>query len=281
MLNKAVVLFESYNRAIEGAYEDFFKFNKNEEISKLKEEKAQEFVKVGIERWNSEPVNELDNQTPLQCIEKIQNADDALEFFKIGSKLCDKDLPQIFDVKLKSFGEEINNMLVDTISNRANLENDEDVFVLIMAVRLLGEWKIVEAIVPLLDLIRELDESKEIVVEEIVNALINIGNPSVQKLIDILDKKNSIGYIDEYLICTLGKIGKDNKSDAIFKCLKNLFFKMEDKILGAMCLGDYNDGRAITALRGFIEKNKRNIDKETYNEVKAAIKRLGGSIDDL
>lgn len=281
MLDKAQVLFESYNTAIEGAYEEFFKHNKHEDILKLKEGKAQGFLNSSIENWNRQGIVELDNQSPEQFIKAITSFDEIKEFFKVGAKLCDKDLPEIFINKLKSFGDESSNFFLKIAIDKAFIESEEEVFISIMAIRLLGEWKVEEAILPLIDLIYELNEEKEIVVEEIVSALINIGSSSAQKLIELLEVKEAIGYIDEYILSALEKIGKDNKSDAIYKCLKDVFFKMEDKILGAMCLGDYGDGRAITALRGYLEKNKGEIDKEIYNEVKAAIKRLGGSVADL
>lgn len=281
MLNKAQILFDSYNIAIERAYEDFFKHNKNEDILRLKEGREKEFLKNSIENWNNQTLKELNNQSPSQFVGAITDLNEALDLFKIGSKLSDKDLPEIFVNKLVSFGQEIKDLLLSIALDKSFLENDEDIFISIMAIRLLGQWKVEKAVGPFIALIYELNEEKEIVVEEIVSALINIGNSSTQSMIDILDGKDKIGYIDEYILSSLEKIGKDNKSDAVFKCLKDVFLKMEDKILGAMCLGDYGDGRAITALRGYLEKNKSKIAKETYNEVKAAIKRLGGSITDL
>jgi len=56
---------------------------------------------------------------------------------------------------------------------------------------------------------------------------------------------------------------------------------MSNKVLGAACLAAYGDGRAIPALRGYIEKNRNTIDSVTFFEIKGAIEKLGGNADDL
>ena len=72
-----------------------------------------------------------------------------------------------------------------------------------------------------------------------------------------------------------------NKSDSVYKLLKNSFLRMENKILGASALSEYGDGRGIPVLRGYIEKNLQSIDRETFYELKKSIEILGGSTEDL
>ena len=45
---------------------------------------------------------------------------------------------------------------------------------------------------------------------------------------------------------------------------KDLFNNSDDKVF-PLLLGDYNDGRAVSLLRGYINKNKSTIDKITYH----------------
>jgi len=81
------------------------------------------------------------------------------------------------------------------------------------------------------------------------------------------------------------KIGVNVKDrslyDSIYRTIKSTFLKMENKIFGAICLGNFGDGRAIPVLRGYIEKNRNTIDFETFLEIKSSIYRLGGNIDDI
>ena len=48
---------------------------------------------------------------------------------------------------------------------------------------------------------------------------------------------------------------KNTEYDVVYACIKDTFIKMDDKIIGAICIGDLGDGRAIPFLRGYVEKN--------------------------
>jgi hypothetical protein len=132
-----------------------------------------------------------------------------------------------------------------------------------------------------LNILYRLSEDEENFVEEINDALVDIGKPIIEPVMTLLNGLDKIEYLDEYVLNALVRVGKNNKDDSIFRCLKSAFSKMEDKLLGALCLGDYGDSRAIPALRGYIEKNRSLLDKATFMEIAAAIKKLGGNIEDL
>lgn len=67
----------------------------------------------------------------------------------------------------------------------------------------------------------------------------------------------------------------------IMGCLKEYFLKYEKVVLGASNLAEYGDSRAIPALRGYAQRHMALLDKETFYEIKSAVERLGGNMDDL
>ena len=85
----------------------------------------------------------------------------------------------------------------------------------------------------------------------------------------------------EYVIIALTEVGRVKPSDSIFLCLRECFRKMERKVIGAICLGDYGDGRAIPALKGFIDRHSDHIDRQLFYEILSSIKRLGGNVSDI
>ena len=56
---------------------------------------------------------------------------------------------------------------------------------------------------------------------------------------------------------------------------------MEHKVIAAICLGDYGDGRAVPLLKSYLDRHIREIDRQFFYETISAIKRLGGDISDI
>ena len=76
-------------------------------------------------------------------------------------------------------------------------------------------------------------------------------------------------------------VGRSDKSDRIFYKLKDAFKKIKNKRIGAECLANYGDGRAIPLLRGYTERYIDNISPDEYYEIKLAVERLGGSMEGI
>lgn len=281
MTERGEAFFLSYNQAMEEAYNEFFRAHQKKDVLKLKEGMEKEYIHRSILNWNHNPLGELGNQTPAEYLEALDSFQEIKTLFILGAKRCDQDLPDLFLQKLQRFKEEAEEFLLGIAFNKETLLHPEEIFVSLMAIRLLGQWRVEKAIAPMVQCIYQWDESNEIIVEELGNGLVNMGEGAVDTLVKVLEDKETMGFVDEYIFSSLERIGKSSPSDLVFKCLKEVFFKMEDKVFGAMCLADYGDGRVIPALRGFFEKNRDQLNQETRNEIKAAIKKLGGSISDL
>lgn len=281
MTDKAGILIESYNQALEKGYEEIFRNRKEEDILRLRDDKIKELLDKELLKWEDTPIHDLDNITPKQYFEGLDTIEKVVEVFIQAAKACDKGVPEPLLKRIIHFEEEITDQLIKFAYDFYLSQEEEEFYISLMSVNVLGAIKAEKAIKPLMRLIYLLDENLEILVEEISDALVNIGEPCTGNLIEAISSSEQIGYIDEYLLNTLVRIGKNHKSDEIYKCIKSSFNRMDDKILGALSLGDYGDGRAIPTLRGYIEKNINSIDNATYKEILAVIKRLGGNIEDL
>ncbi|MCX8132006.1 MAG: hypothetical protein N3I35_18155 [Clostridia bacterium] len=280
-MEKAKLIFENYNHIIEKGYDKILSGFKGDDILKLGEEKINSLLKGDIKEWEHTPIPSLDGLSPKEFFYSLNDLAHTMEIFRMGAEICDKDLPEVFLDRLEYFGESVVEELLKLSVDTVLINSSENYFIPILSIRTLGRLKKESAIEPLLDMAYKLNEENENLVEEINDALVAIGKPVINHIIDRIMDQKRIGYIDEYVLNALVRVGKDNKSDEIFRCLKEAFAKMDDRILGALCLSDYGDGRAIPALRGFLEKNRASVDRQTYLEIAAAIKRLGGNIDDL
>ncbi len=278
------ILFTSYNGAVERGYDNVFKsMNKKNALKGVypEAEKIEESVRESVKKWEETPIESLNNLTPAQYINQINDFDYMIQLFREGAKICDDSLPAIFLNKLKEFSNEAVDAVMKLAADRDLLENSVESDIPFMAVKVLGEWKVERAVECLIGLLFEAVGKNEPFADSIKNALISIGKFSVEKIIKALDDSETIGDVQEYLLTILAEAGKNNRSDDVYRCIKSTFRKMENKTIGAICLGNYGDGSAIPALRGYIQKNRDTLDPETYYEIKSAIFRLGGQIDDI
>lgn len=284
-MEKAESLFESYNMAIEGSYNKVFMDNKAEDLLKIKEDCFLESIDVELKKWADTPMEELEGISPDDYFKSISSFEQLIELFKLGSKLCDKDLPDSLLERLKSFGTSAVDELLKLALDPSLLHSDEEMFISLMAIRIFGRWKVERVVDPLINLLLSLDFNNEIAIEEITEALIFIGNASISSIVDRLNGVEDVGPLDEHLLGCLIRIDLKELDktgyDTVYRCIKNAFLKMSNKAFGAICLGDFGDGRAIPALRGYVERNRDTIDYQTYSEIKGAVIRLGGNMDDI
>jgi hypothetical protein len=239
------------------------------------------YISGEYNNWLSNSFAELDCKTPGEFLKTIDNIDTLIEMFRYGAVVCDDDLPEIFVDKLKESEDQVIEILLKIALEPANEGTDEELLAPIMAIRLLGRWHVERAVETLISIIDTDKPLFDLIYETVKEALINIGVLAVDKICSTLDAGNMPQNSAEYLLMALADIGRDNKCDKIYKQLKNAFLQMPQKIVPANCLANYGDGRAIPALRGFLEKNGKTIGKDTYYEIVSVIKCLGGCTDDL
>jgi len=285
VLIKAKAIFKNYNKAVSRAYKKILSDMDNDEsengfIQNI--EDLKKCVRDELAKWENTSLDEIDGTTPLEYFNRINDFETLIELFKVGAVICDDSMPEALLDRLKSFGDEAVDSLMELAfgSEGRKLEGDESLIAL-NAIKVLGSWKLDKAVGKMIDMLFTLSEHDDLFKENIREALVNIGLPSVDPIIGQLETAQDFTDAHEYLLMALAEIGAGNKSDKIYRCLKSAFLKMSNKILGAACLATYGDGRAIPALRGYIEKNKSTIDRVTFFEIKAAIEKLGGMADDM
>lgn len=296
-MDKNTILFESFNDAINA----YFALHEAEN-----ERKADQFARSGLQgefvdyiaqtvsqvqtvakEWEDTPVEGLGGITPKEYIDSLDDFESILSAFKKGAIISDVELPYPFLEKLRSFSNDAAAALISLACDNTLIESsDEASAIPVAAIRVLGMWNSTEAVGPLLILLHQLSSDRELVFETITEALAEIlkaqsgkDSPALMQVVDELNRADSIGTVEEYLFSALSKAGPEVKSDMVYKCLKNAFLKMPDKGLGALFMADYGDGRIIPALRGYVEKNLKTIDKDTYYDIKYAVEKLGGSLD--
>ncbi len=282
---KAASLFESYNMAVEKGYNCIFDNNENIDILNLNDKELFKLVEKDVKAWEATQMSDLGGITPAEFFGSIEDTETLMDLFKTGAVMCNYDLPSSLLDRLKAFREEIYEELLSYASNKNSITHDVDFLISLMSIRVLGQWSENRAIEPLMKFfineMHEYDVNYDIIAEELADCFVNMGVPAVEPLLKALESHDNIDSNLEYLLKALSDIGKANKSDSIFYCLKNAFRKMDNKTLAALFIKNYGDSRAIPLLRGYLEKNVGGIDNETFYEIKHVVESLGGNIGDL
>jgi hypothetical protein len=286
MHQEAEEVFKSYNEFAVCCYENFLKEKakhiRGDKELEYEECELLEYVNEQLQKWTTMPVDSIEGITPIQYFQSLKGLDNLIEVFKIGSKICDDVLPDVFLDALKSYGQEAVDRLFGLAVNKDFiLDMGENYAIPLMAIKVLSLWKEERAVPVLIDLLMELDESNELFLESIKQALVDIGERALMPVFNSINDAPHIGVRQEYLIMALSEAGKYHKSDFLYKCLKDSFLRMRNKVIGALCLAGYGDGRAVPALRGYILKNYTRMDRNSFGDILWAIKELGGEIQDL
>lgn len=283
MIKDSEVFFETYSMAVEAAYEAYMNIVSGD----FPREDADADGKLKIyldneyKKWLGTPLEKLAGRTPADYMDSIEGLDDLMMMFIHGAVICDDILPEIYLKKLQSCGDSSIDALINLAIQGGTCDNVDALLAPLMAVKVLGTWKAVKAVEPLIKMLDSEGEIFDLMFETIKDTLVLIGDPALEPISSALESGKHPRIIDDYLLMAYTDIGKMNKSEKIYTRLKKAFFGMPEKLVAASCLGDYGDGRAVTVLRSFIEKNGPSLDRETFFEIVSAIKKLGGRTGDL
>ena len=285
-MREAEILFDSYNKAFEEGFDAYVRDSKPEDLlkdMKAEDEVLKKHLGVRLEKWVNTPIPELEGKSPAQVVGSLDNFEAVLEWFKLGAMLCNDDLPAILTDKLRGYGDRAVEALLFLVSDRQLLSDREkdEYLIPVTAVKTLGLWKESRAAAPLIDLLLKADREDELLKESVRDALQSMGDTFIEMAVRELDGVDILSDGHEYLMMALSDTACTKRTDRIYQCLKKAFQHMHDKRIGAICLGRYGDGRAVPALRGYVERNRDHMDKETYYEIKAAVAKLGGTVDDI
>lgn len=267
---------------------------KNEKLIQniLNEGNYQEYLKVmsGVvmesaevmRQWEKTSFDELDGLTPEQYYGSIKTSSDAVEL--VGSFIEKNEgmLPPMLMETIKgleeSIGDEILVKIESMIPDKDGKLSGMQKAVLKIA-EIMASEKFAEPLSRLLfRLNKDVDEKT---IECVMDALKEIGKPCIPCLIAMCEKSGHKGDIYIHSIMTLGEIGSKNKTEELYRYLKECFRKSEEKKAEANALAFYGDGRAVAAIRTYVERNIGNLHEQVYSTYRDIILRLGGLVSDL
>ncbi len=135
----------------------------------------------------------------------------------------------------------------------------------------------------LLAIINQLDNEKsdKETIAGVMDALEALEEAAIEPITDLLEKIEKKGTLYSCLILAIANIASENKSERIYRLLKECFRSSEVKVLEARALAVYGDGRAIPAIRGYVERHVAELTREEYCEFNTDVSDLGGDMSDL
>lgn len=290
---QAQFLFEKYNDEMIRAEEAFLS-----RVSRSRDVYTDEFEReIGAytdsesDAFFGRPLEGLSAGTPEAFFASLQSLDDCLTVFSVAAEVSDVEPPRALTDRIASFGEEAASRLMD-LAMSESWERDGDIedadrkdipAPVSAAIRLLGRWKIEGSIVPVLGHFCSGKRPDEYMSDVISDFAEEMGDMIVPELRRILNVAESIqaGSAEESLLVALSKAGAKNRTDDTYDCMRAAFRKAQRKVIGALCLGDYGDTRAIALLKGYLDRNLHTVDREMFYESMSVIRKLGGDISDI
>ena len=265
---------------------DESKFNNPKAFAEIKYR-----VFENINEWYDINFPELGNRTPRDIINSIQTLNDAVFSLRFAFENCDDDIPQVLKERFETFGDEAIEQLENIAFNskwEGRPEEEEPDLLLIRsngALKLLGEYKSVSSACAIITKFCDTKSPDEFIADAVKEYFTAIGGEGVPILLDTLnslcDFENEFTQPYEYLLISLTSLGINNRIDEIYLCIRNCFNKMKNKTIPAICIGDYGDPRGIALLKGYIERNKNDLERQFFYEALSSIKRLGGQTEDI
>ena len=140
-MEKAEILFESYNMAVEKSYNQIFMSNKSHELLNIEDETIRQHLAGDLETWENTPNADLDGISPTDYFKTVTQLEELVELFKVAAKLCDNDIPDPLINRLETFNEAAVNELLVMSKDKRLLDHDEDKIISVMAIRTIGKWK--------------------------------------------------------------------------------------------------------------------------------------------
>ena len=290
---QAVFLFNEYNRVLGEVYDEALEGVTSE--STLASAEFQEYLQNtvinSLQPWFATELEGLEAGTPEAFFDSLLTIEDVMDIFAIAADLIDGDMPDQLMLRVGAFGEASSDMLVKmalTHNWSAGEGEDDDIFrsklaVDLAALRVLGQWTYEPAIEPVLNRFCELSDPDEYVADAVKSFVVPFADTIISELSARIEGACASGLKGpfEYLVIYLTEIGRAEPDEEIFQSLKRAFRSMEHKVIAAICLGDYGDGRAVPLLKSYLDRHIREIDRQFFYETISSIKRLGGDVSDI
>jgi len=286
---QAQFLFEKYNDYMQEVQESFLS-----RVPSTRDVYTEEFEReIGAytdaesDAFFTKPLAGFAFDTPADFFASLQTLDEYLAVFSVAAEVSDVEPPRAFTDRLAGFGQEATDRLLE-MALAESWEGDgtgqEDITTSVpAAIRLLGKWRTESSIVPILRHFCSAKSPDEYMADVIGDYAEDMGDRIVPELRRILNETGSIpaGSAEESLLVALAKAGARHRTDETYDSMRAAFRKSERKVIGALCLGDYGDPRAVKLLKGYLERNRHDLGREMFYETLSVIRKLGGDISDI
>jgi hypothetical protein len=291
---EAALVMEAYNRALSDSLDGILaSVEDDEELADPGfEQRLRNGAQNDLQVWFDTPLDGLLGRTPAEALDAVGTLGDAMLWFEQAAVHCDDEIPDLLRLKLGCFGSDATDALMTLAlapsweTRRGDGERPPELQAAGRALELLGEWQAREALEMVAAKFSCLEEPEEGMAEAFRTYCKAIGPDAARELAGLVeaaalgDGELLKGPID-YMAIAIADIGRDHREERLFHCLRTAFRRMEHKAVGAICLGDYGDGRAVPTLKGFLDRYEGRIDRQTFYEVMNAIRRLGGVVSDI
>lgn len=277
-MDKNDIIAESFGQAIAAGFNEYLEKNATSENTEIKVDEDALVADIS-EKWLKKKIPEAENITPLEYIDSLTSLNALIALFKCIAAKSDVGVPGILIDRLKGYGKTAADMLFSFVQSSLDSRDEDNILAVAEAVYAIGRFKYEEYKTKLIGLLIE-NCRNELIAEAICSAIIQYDKEILEDLMKTFHASNS-DQVQEFLLICIAEITKEYKSDEVFQFLKNAFRVVSNLKMAVEILGDYGDSRAIPMLRGYVLKNIKDLDKSTFNNIRAVIKKLGGEINDL
>ena len=278
-INKSSIQFRKANKKLLKSLADSMDYDR---FNSIMIEAVAGSIKV-IDDWEQKSYAELDGLTPRQYFDSLCTVEDIVELISIIEEKNGGILPLGLYERIKTldttFSDDLLNILESIQLGEEKCFTSKQKAIVKIA-EILALPKFMNA---LIHIIYQLDDQKsdEDTITRVMNAIREIGESALEPLINLVENSYKKGRLYGYLILTVAKIASKNRSERIYRLLKDYFRKSETKIIEASALSIYGDGRAIPAIRGYVERNLEDLSYWEYSQLRNAVLLLGGDMSDL
>ncbi|HOO61283.1 MAG TPA: hypothetical protein PKV44_02510 [Bacillota bacterium] len=249
------------------------------------------FVAAKTEAFWDISIDAAGGDTARHFIETL-SFDEMFEAFCIAAQVIDDDsLPKVLENAVVAYGEPMFDRLLafvmDAPWKKTEGQAEEDFYMAFLpagaAIRLLGKVEYEKAVEPVLRKFCSFPQTEEFVADSVKVMMVCAGQYSAPLLISMLENEADEDVSGPYedLMIMLTHVGRRARTDAIYAALRATFRRMKNKVIAAICIGDYGDVRGIPLLKGYLDRNIKTIDRELFYESLSSIRRLGGDIKDI
>ncbi len=231
-----------------------------------------------IQKWTDTPLDKMKGKTPGDVIMGITAPDTLLDIFVYMADNTDEIVPPVLIKRLKDFRNLTVPRLYMIAKENQNMSGKSGCQ-FSAAVSALGSIGHIECVEYLISLADEVCDS-ESDLEQVEEALIKSGTLAIEPILKKLENSKS-GNAEKMLLYVLALAGSDKKDERIYQRLRDAFRSNDDKLPVVICFGVYNDSRAVTVLRGFLNRDRHNINQSLLYEIIGTIRKLGGTTDDF